>query len=228
MEVFKPIPGHPGYEVSNLGRVRSLDRIVIRHLRGADRECSLRGKVLAVRKHPQGYRGVSLGNGKQATVHSLVMLAFVGERPEGGWINHENGDKADNRLENLEYCTPKQNAEHAVHTGLQPRPPGGEKLSEVQVREIDQRLKQGESTVVLGREFGVSRTMISHIRTGKVWQWITGNDIAPKKPKLSAEDREQIKTLLSEGRTGREVAKLFDVSPAVVSCIKNGRKNYGD
>ena len=228
MEVFKPIPGHPGYEVSNLGRVRSLDRIVTKHHLGVDREFTLQGKVLAFRKHSQGYRSVSLGNGKQATVHSLVMLAFVGERPEGGWINHENGDKTDNRLENLEYCTPKQNAEHAVHTGLTARPPGGEKLSEAQVREIDQRLKQGESTVVLGREFGVSRTMISHIRTGKAWQWITGNDSAPKKPKLSAEDREQIKTLLSEGRTGREVAKLFDVSPAVVSCIKNGRKNYGD
>jgi len=228
MEAFKPIPGCPGYEVSNLGRVRSLDRVVIKRIRGIDRENNLKGRLLTFRKHSQGYRAVSLGNGKQATVHSLVMLAFVGERPDGAWINHKNGDKADNRLENLEYCTPKQNQEHAVHTGLAPRPPGGDKLTPADVLSINERLKQGESTVALGREFGVARGMISSIRTGRAWQHLTGNSVAPKEPKLSADDREQIKTLLSEGRTGREVAKLFDVSPAVVSCIKNGRKNYGD
>ena len=86
----------------------------------------------------------------------------------------------------------------------------------------------GGSTVALGKEFGVSRVMISCIRTGRAWQHLTGNDVPPKQPKLSAEDRLQIKTLLSEGRTGREIAKLFDVAPAVISCIKNGRRNYAD
>jgi len=227
MESFKPIPDHPGYEASDLGRVRSLDRVVIKHHLGVDREFALQGKVLAFRKHLQGYRAVSLGNRKQATVHSLVMFAFVGPRPDGAWINHRNGDKADNRLENLEYCTPKQNQEHAICTGLAPRPPGGDKLTTDDVLQIAERLRQGESTVALGKEFGVSRVMISSIRTGRSWQHLTGNSVAPKEPKLSAKDRLQIKTLLSEGRTGREVAKLFDVTPAVVSCIKNGRKNYG-
>lgn len=228
MESFKPIPGHPGYEVSDHGTVRSLDRTVIKHHFGIDREFCLAGRTLVFRKHPQGYRSVSLGKQKQATVHSLVMLAFVGPRPEGAWINHRNGDKTDNRLTNLEYCTPKQNAEHAVHTGLQPLPPGGDKLTPAEVLLINERLKQGESTVALGKEFGVSRVMISCIRTGRAWQHLTSNDVPPKQPKLSAEDRLQIKTLLSEGRTGREIAKLFDVAPAVISCIKNGRRNYAD
>jgi len=227
MEAFKPIPGCPGYEVSDLGRVRSLDRVVVKHHFGVDREFTLKGRLLKPRKHSQGYRFVTIGRGVQATIHSLVMLAFVGPRAKGDWINHKNGDKSDNRLENLEYCTPKQNQEHAVHTGLAPRPPGGDKLTPADVLLINERLKQGESTVALGREFGVARGMISSIRTGRAWQHLTGNSVEPKEPKLSANDREQIKTLLSEGRTGREVAKLFDVSPAVVSCIKNGRKNYG-
>ena len=228
MESFKPIPGHPGYEVSDHGMVRSLDRTVIKHHFGIDREFCLAGRTLALRKHPQGYRGVSLGKQKQATVHSLVMLAFVGPRPEGAWINHRNGDKTDNRLTNLEYCTPKQNAEHAVHTGLQSMPPGGDKLTPADVLLINERLKQGESTVALGKEFGVSRVMISNIRTGRAWQHLTGNDVPPKQPKLSAENRLQIKTLLSEGRTGREVAELFGITPSVVSRIKNGRRNYAD
>ena len=224
MESFKPIPGHPGYEVSDHGTVRSLDRQIMR----SGCPAQVQGRTLQFRKHPKGYRGVSLGNRKQATVHSLVMLAFVGSRPEGAWINHRNGDKTDNRLANLEYCTPKQNAEHAVHTGLQPMPPGGDKLTPADVLLINERLKQGESTVALGKEFGVARGMVSSIRTGRAWQHLTGNDVPPKQPKLTAEDRLQIKTLLSEGRTGREVAKMFGVVPSVVSCIKNGRRNYAD
>lgn len=228
MESFKPIPGHFGYEVSDHGMVRSLDRTVIKHHLGVDREFRLTGRTLALRNHPQGYRQVGMGNNKQATVHSLVMLAFVGPRPEGAWINHRNGNKADNRLTNLEYCTPKQNAEHAVHTGLQPLPPGGDKLTSADVLRINERLKLGESTVALAKEFGVSRTMVSNIRTGRAWQHLTGNDVPPKQPKLSDEDRLQIKTLLSKGRTGREVAELFGITPSVVSCIKNGRRNYAD
>lgn len=229
MEAFKPIPGHPGYEVSDHGTVRSLDRpTTLKGKGGTTYTRWIRGKVLCLRNHTQGYKAVSLGNGAQATVHSLVLLAFVGPRPEGAWINHRNGIKSDNRLKNLEYCTPKQNAEHAVHTGLQPMPPGGDKLTAKDVLVINERLKQGESTVAIAADYGVARGMISSIRTGRAWQWLTGNDVAPRQPKLSAEDREQIKTLLSEGRTGREVAELFGVSPAVISYIKKGRRNYAD
>jgi transposase-like protein len=96
------------------------------------------------------------------------------------------------------------------------------------VQEIDAALKDGASTVALARKYGVTRAMVSHIRTGRAWQWLTGNSVPPKKPKLSLADRKQIKTLLSEGRTGREVAKLFGVTPSVVSCIKNGRGNYAN
>ena len=228
MESFKPIPGHPGYEVSDHGTVRSLDRqITLRGSGGSLYTRSKKGQQLVPGAITSGYLKVSL-SGTQATVHSLVLLAFVGPRPEGAWINHRNGVKTDNRLTNLEYCTPKQNAEHAVHTGLQPMPPGGDKLTPAEVLLINERLKQGEGTVALGKEFGVSRVMISNIRTGRAWQHLTGNDVPPKQPKLSAEDRLQIKTLLSEGRTGREVAKMFGVAPSVVSCIKNGRRNYAD
>ena len=172
IEVFKPIPGHPGYEVSNQGSVRSLDRTVIKHHFGVDREFALRGRILALRRHPQGYRGVSLGQGSQATVHSLVMLAFVGERPDGAWINHKNGDKTDNRLENLEYCTPKQNAEHAVHTRLQPPPPGGGKLTVVDVRAIKSRIHKGERGCDIARDYGVTQQCIYSISKNKSWAWV--------------------------------------------------------
>jgi hypothetical protein len=172
MEVFKPIPGHAGYEVSDQGTVRSLDRIVIKHHFGVGREFALRGRVLALRRHTQGYRAVSLGNGKQATVHSLVMLAFEGPRPYGTWINHINGDKADNRLVNLEYCTPKQNQEHAVHTGLAPMPPGAGVLTADDVLAIKSRLQQGESGVSIAKSFGVTKGCIYSIAQGRSWAWL--------------------------------------------------------
>jgi hypothetical protein len=52
------------------------------------------------------------------TVHSLVMEAFVGPRPDGYQVNHLNGNKHDNRVENLAWCTPVQNSRHAVTSGL--------------------------------------------------------------------------------------------------------------
>jgi hypothetical protein len=168
MKVFKPIPGHAGYEVSDQGTVRSLDRIIERNGKPA-RLC---GRTLSLRRHTQGYKAVSLGNGKQATVHSLVMLAFEGPRPHGAWINHINGDKTDNRLINLEYCTPKQNQEHAVHTGLAPMPPGAGVLTADDVLAIKSRLQLGESGVSIAKSFGVTKGCIYSIAQKRSWAWL--------------------------------------------------------
>ena len=177
MKVFKPIPGFPGYEVSDCGTVRSLDRIVVKHHFGVDRAFTLRGRVLrAARSGDSGrsnteYRKVSLGAGNQRSVHSLVMLAFVGPC-EGLWINHKDGDGTNNRLDNLEYCTPKQNAEHAVHTGLVTPPPGAGKLTVEDVRAIKSRLLKGETGRRIAEDYGISDVMVSSIKLGKSWAWV--------------------------------------------------------
>jgi hypothetical protein len=209
MELFKPIPGHFGYEASDLGSIRNAET----------------KEQVAYYPHPQGYLMANVRARGHKLVHRLVVAAFIG--PAGKfWVNHKNGIKTDNRLVNLEYCTPKQNSEHAVHTGLTPMPPGSDKLTAEQVLEIDRRCKAGEAKTVIAGEYGVTPALISHIYTGRAWQWLTGNSEAPKQPKLTMEDRLQIKALLAEGRTGREIAALYGVTPSVVSCIKNGRRNY--
>jgi len=167
-EVWQPIPGFDGYEVSDHGSVRSLDRWIERNGKPA----KLRGRTLRFRKHPQGYRGVSLSGQKQSTVHALVLLAFEGPRPDGAWINHINGDKADNRLINLEYCTPKQNQEHAVHSGLAPMPPGAGKLTADDVLQIKSRLRENESGAAIAKSFSVTPECVYAIKWGKIWAWL--------------------------------------------------------
>ncbi len=111
-ETWKDIPGFDGaYSVSDLGRVRSNSRI---DFGGRN----WKGRILKD-ANSGGYRTVALRyNGKYVTccIHRLVMLAFVG--PSDLWVNHKNGDKSKNNLDNLEYCTPKENTKHAWETGL--------------------------------------------------------------------------------------------------------------
>ena len=113
---WKKIEGYEGfYEVSSDGQVRSMDRVD-----SADRK--LKGRTLKMRQAPNGYLFVHLCiNGIKAgkSVHRLVAEAFHGDSDK--WVNHINGDKLDNRAENLEWMTPSENAQHAWDTGLQPR-----------------------------------------------------------------------------------------------------------
>jgi hypothetical protein len=117
-ETWVPIPEFEGlYEASTLGRIRSLPRI---DNRGGPR----RGRVL--KPQPcgrRGHRAVSLSKNGVVTydaVHRIIMRAFVGPRPAGMETRHLNGDPADNRLVNLKYGTPSENALDRVRHGTHP------------------------------------------------------------------------------------------------------------
>jgi hypothetical protein len=106
-------------------------------------------------------------------VHRLVASAFLGQSPEGKYdINHKNGDKADNSVANLEYCTSAENRKHAFATGLQSLK--GEKhtrakLTDEMVFEIRRRLAAGESQQSIARSADVDPSNISHIARGRRW-----------------------------------------------------------
>lgn len=119
-EEWRPVVGYEGsYEVSDSGRVQGLDRI-LHTAQGPKRH---QGKLLALRPHPSGYLQVSLrgARGPQtALVQTLVMASFVGTRPDGMYICHNNGCPTDNRLANLRYDTPSANSRDAVKHGRRP------------------------------------------------------------------------------------------------------------
>jgi hypothetical protein len=133
------------------------------------------GKVLSPTLVKVGYLKVTLGAGEQQCyVHHLVLLAFVGPRPEGEHINHKDGNKLNNHISNLEYCTRSWNQAHAHHCGLYAGAPGAA-LSGAQVIEINERLKAGEESAPrIARGYGVSKATVYDIRHGRSWAWLTG------------------------------------------------------
>lgn len=121
MEQWKPIAGYEGYyEVSNLGNVRSVERKVATAIR-FNNERTLKARVLKRNLKQTGYYTVDLcKNGKinSESVHRLVAEAFIPNPDFLKVVNHINGIKTDNRVENLEWVTYQENHWHAREHGL--------------------------------------------------------------------------------------------------------------
>jgi hypothetical protein len=182
MEQWKDIPGFKHYQVSNEGRVRSLPHKIIKS-NGVPK--SIRGGILKPRPNNSGYLLVPLfrykdgGTGRyrqQKLVHRLVAEAFI-PNPDGKpTVNHrdEKGDKTDNRVENLEWATHKEQEEHAKRTGLRKKKPptsGLAILTEEQVLEIRKAYEsKKESMTKLGKKYGVSRKCISKVVNRLSWK----------------------------------------------------------
>lgn len=110
-EKWVEISGHPGYEISDAGRVRTKSRDV-RIGNGATRRQE--GKILSqwLQSGP-GYPQVQLSGKRRVAVHRLVAGAFLQGYASGMVVNHKNGVKTDNRAENLEWVSQAENNRHA-------------------------------------------------------------------------------------------------------------------
>lgn len=121
-EQWKPIPGWEDlYEVSDQGRVRSLDRVVS-YSNGAEHRH--RGRVLKHSISEKGYHRVTLqrqGKLKYANVHSLVCAAFISPLAQGMQVRHADGNPGNNQLANLSYGTAKENNADKLLHGTAPR-----------------------------------------------------------------------------------------------------------
>lgn len=111
MEKWKDVIGYEGkYQVSNLGRVRSLNHITVDSLGRTRTHC---GKIKSVNQNRNGYLQVHLLHQKLVSVHRLVAESFIPNPRCLKDVNHKNGIKTDNRVENLEWVSRSENIQHA-------------------------------------------------------------------------------------------------------------------
>ena len=173
-ELWLPVTGYEGlYEVSDLARVRSLDRTVIR---SDGRLRRFPGVVLTQWVNSSGYWAVNLsknGAWKPHPVHVLVAAAFLGPRPPGLQVHHGTARQHNNSPGNLSYGTAKENAADRLRDGTlaSGERNGRSKLTNAQVLEIRRLLENAPqgTTARLARKFGVSFSTVSRIRRGKTW-----------------------------------------------------------
>lgn len=127
-------------------------------------------------KDQKGYLRISLcKKSKKSTfkVHRLVAQHFIPNIDNKPQVNHINGIKIDNRLENLEWATASENTKHAYDTGLNSKPPAIKKLNEQQVLEIRSKFKKKIITrEMLGKEYNVSAYCIKDVILRKSWKHI--------------------------------------------------------
>jgi hypothetical protein len=138
------------------------------------------GKMLKPHENTGGYLRVSMSkNGKtiKRSIHSLVARAFIGRRPCGFQVCHLNGNKQDNRVENLKYVTPKENTSHKLRHGTMLRGDkhGMSKLKENEVVFIIEHYKPNDSKysgIALAEMFGVTPAAISCIIQRQTWNHV--------------------------------------------------------
>ena len=176
-EIWKDIPGYEGrYQASTEGRIRSVDHDVTCVPRDGKRAYTkrMKGQVLRPCIGANGYPYVGLrkeqrsDNAQFLPVFHLIARTFLGERPRGTFICHQDGDKLNSRILNLRYDTPTENQIDVYRQGGRYG-----KLSIEAVRDIKRRLARGESKSSIARVHGVSKTAIYYIATGEHFGWLS-------------------------------------------------------
>lgn len=176
LEVFLPVDGyHNIYEVSNFGRVKSLERNVKSSYGSIQNRTE---RILKSTRKSNGYLHVVLCNSsgkKDKSIHRLVATAFVPNIGDMPIVNHIDGNKLNNNADNLEWCNNSHNQLHAFEMGLQKPSYGmlGKKgalcKNSKPVLQLDLKgnfIKRHESLAEVTRETGISHSNISRLLNG--------------------------------------------------------------
>lgn len=171
MEQWKDICGYEGIcQVSSLGRIRSLERVDSAGHR-------LKGRLRRHGLDKNGYHIIGLckdGKMKTFKVHRLVVGAFSDKPISGLEVNHIDGDKGNNCIDNLELVSCIENHHHAKKLGLKSRGSAHfrSSLTEESATAAWEMLKEGRPLSAVAKHLNVSTSCINHLKQGRVWSWL--------------------------------------------------------
>lgn len=172
-EIWEEVKGYEGlYEVSNFGRVRSLDRVIPQMYHGKIFDRKMKGKMLNPVTTHDGYLTVHLSNKghKIVKVHRLVAIAFIPNTELKETVNHKDGNKKNNHVSNLEWCSRDENFSHAYNTGLLKWPKGEHHHLSIKIEQFSLKnefIKQWHSMQQVESELGYLKSSISRCILGK-------------------------------------------------------------
>ena len=177
MEIWKDIKDYEGrYQVSNLGRVKSLERVIKRPKKVG---CFVqKERILKPSKCKGGYMGVTLvidKKKKRHLVHRLVAIAFIKNPNSLKYVNHIDAKRDNNKAKNLEWCTQSENKKHSYNLGLSNKKGTNHHLSkftESDIIDIRRKYEQeGLLQKTIAKEYNVSKATIWHIVNYKTWNY---------------------------------------------------------
>lgn len=242
-EEWRPIPGVPGYEVSDHGHVRSYLNAGNHKRKHSDQPRLLK---LTTRK-PDLRVTVSLPreNGRYGTrqVHRLVMLAFVGPCPAGCEVAHLNGDSTDNRLSNLQYVTHQENEGHKrMHGTVAIGERNGQStLLGWQAAEMKYLAGKGIPQARIAALFEASRQQVNDVVSGRLWGSVEARQDVPALLAYArhlearvAELEQQLAavgtwvTSTQHGAAAAEVGAIVGREPKPVQCCGYCKRPHAD
>lgn len=172
IEEWRPVMGYESlYEVSSIGRVRSLGRVVTYPFRGGTKTITKSPRILSPETDKDGYRRVALadsdGKVKHHPVHRLMGIAFIPNPAGLPQVNHIDFIRANNVLTNLEWITPKGNTQHSLKDGRYAKG-----LTKEIVLIIRSRHAAGERAADIGRDFGLGHDTVRKIILRERWSHV--------------------------------------------------------
>lgn len=236
-EIWRPIPGFSGYEVSSLGHVCSFwkhEKDYLTNHRWSISDKPQRMLVGGYSSRDRRYIAVCLArDGKQVSkyIHDLVLLAFVGPKPAGFEVCHNDDNPENNCLVNLRYDTHRANVQDAMRNGKWTVPLHENTKNSFTVEQIieirEHKCYMNATFRELAKRYGASPDTISSICRGKSYKDFPGPILTERirfYSKLSNADVDSIRAMKKQGLSHSKVARLFGVDQSMISRIVNGSR----